>query len=60
MHMLIEMRYAYIGGGASGNTKTVREFHKVYKDIYRYYGVTQEDIDSKSKRYEELLRRLAR
>ncbi len=60
MHVPIEKRYAYLGGGASGSTKTVREFHKVYKDIYRYYGVTQEDIDSKSKRYEELLRRLAR
>ena len=60
MHVLIEKRYAYLGGGAGGSTKTVRKFDKVYKDIYRYYGVTQEDIDSKSKRYEELLRRLAR
>ena len=60
MHVPIEKRYAYLGGGAGGSTKTVREFDKVYKDIYRYYGVTQEDIDSKSKRYEELLRRLAR
>lgn len=58
-HVLIEKRYAYIGGGASGSTKTVRKFGKIFKDIYRYYGVTQEDIDSKSKRYEDLIRRLA-
>lgn len=59
-HILIEKKYAYIGGGAAGSTKAVRQFDKVYKDIHRYYGVTKEDIESKSKRYEEYLRTMAR
>ena len=59
-HISIEKRYPYIGGGASGSTRTVHRIDKIIKDIYRYYGVTKEDIESKSKRYEELLRTLAR
>ena len=58
MHIIIEKKYEHIGGGASGK-KTIKEFHKIFKDIYRYYGVTQEDIDQKTKRYETLIRRLA-
>ena len=59
-HVLIEKRYGYVGGGASGSTKVVKQFDKVFKDVHLYYGVTQEDIDSKSKRYEDLLRTMAR
>ena len=59
-HVLIEKRYGYIGGGASGSTKTVKQFNNVYKAIYRYYGVSEEDIRTKSKRYEDYLRQLAR
>lgn len=43
MHIIIENKYGYIGGGATGK-KTIKEFHKIYKDVYRYYGVTKEDI----------------
>ena len=59
-HILIEKKYEHIGGGASGKTKAVNRFHKVYKEIYRYYGVSEEDIAGKSKRYEDYLRQLAR
>lgn len=59
-HILIETKYEHIGGGASGKTKAVNRFHKVYKEIYRYYGVSEEDIAGKSKRYEDYLRQLAR
>lgn len=58
-HLLIEKRYAYIGGGASGSQKAIKNFNKVFKDVYRYHGVTEEDIENKSKRYEQLLRRMA-
>jgi len=58
MHIIIEKKYEHISGGASGK-KTIKKFHKIFKDIYRYYGVTQEDIDQKTKRYETLIRRLA-
>ena len=59
-HILIEKRYAYIGGGASGNTKTVKRFKKVFREVHRYYGVTKEDIENKTRRYEDYLKQLAR
>ena len=59
MHVVIEKKFEYIGGGASGSKKAIKEYHKILKDIYRYYGVTQEDIDHKTKRYETLVRQLA-
>lgn len=58
MDIVVEKKYAYIGGGATGNKKMVREFHKIYKDVYKFYGVTQKDINNKTKRYEDLLRTL--
>lgn len=60
MHIVIEKKYAYIGGGAGGNKKLIREFDKIYKDIYRYYGVTKQDIESKSERYKDVVRTLSR
>ena len=60
IHILIENRFNYIGGGASGNKKILKRFHRVYKDIYRYYGVTEEDMKNKAKRYEEVVRALSR
>ena len=59
MHIIIEKKYDYIGGGASGK-KTIKEFDKVFKDVYRYYGVTKEDIVNKTKRYDMVVRTLAR
>ena len=60
MDFLIETKYGYIGGGfnGSGNIKR-RQFEKMYRDVYRYYGVSKEDIDKKTKRYEEVGRALA-
>ena len=58
IHITIEKRFGYIGGGASGDKKVMKRFHHIYKDIYQYYGVTKEDIKNKSKRYEEVVRAL--
>ncbi len=58
VHITIEKTHSYIGGGASGNKKVIKQFRRVYKDVYRYYGVTQEDIDSKSRRYKDVVRGL--
>ena len=60
MHITVEKRFAYIGGGVSGSKKEMRRFHKIYKDVHRYYGVTREDIEMKSKRYEQVVRALIR
>ena len=58
-HFIIEKTKDYIGGGASGNTETVRRHNREFKQVYRYYGVSQEDIDKKTERYEEVIRMLA-
>ncbi len=60
IYFLIEKRFGYIGGGASGDKKILKRFHKLDKDIHRYYGVTEEDIKNKTKRYEEVVRALCR
>ena len=58
MYITIEKRFHYIGGGVSGNKKEMKRFQHIYKDVYRYYGVTREDIENKSKRYEQVVRAL--
>ena len=60
MHILIEKKYAYIGGGAAGNKKLIKKFHRIYQEVYRYYGVTKEDIERKSERYKDVVRTLSR
>ena len=54
------MKLVIIGGGASGNKKEMRKFQRIYRDVHRYYGVTSEDIENKSKRYEQVVRALTR
>lgn len=60
IHILIEKRFGYIGGGASGNKRIVKRFQRLDKDIHRYYGVTEEDIKTKSERYKDVVRALCR
>ena len=60
MYITVEKRFTYIGGGASGNKKEMRKFQRIFKDVHRYYGVTSEDIENKSKRYEQVVRALTR
>lgn len=59
MNLVIEKKYAYIGGGADGNKKVIKSFQRIYKDVYRYYGVTKEDKISKSERYKDVVRALS-
>lgn len=58
MHFYLESGFDYIGGGFSGENGK-RKYEKIYKDAYRYYGVTEEDIVNKTKRYHALLTTLA-
>lgn len=41
--LIIEKKYAYIGGGASGSKGLMKKYEKIYKDVWRYYGVTAPD-----------------
>ena len=58
-HIIVEKTRNYIGGGASGNTRMVRRHNREFKKVYRYYGVSDEDIKNKSERFEEVVRMLA-
>lgn len=58
--LILEKNYGYIGGSASGKSKkAMKKYHRVFRDVYKYYGVTQTDINNQTKRYDELLRTLA-
>ena len=58
--LIFEKNYGYIGGSASGaSKKAMKKYHRAFRDVYQYYGVTQADIDHHTKRYDELLRTLA-
>ena len=59
MYVAIEKRFDYIGGGSSGNKKITKRFQRIYKDIYRYYGVSNDDIKNKTERYEKVVRVLS-
>lgn len=60
MHFLIETVFGYIGGGFSCSKGTGKHrFNQIYKDVYGYYGVTEEDIEKETERYQELLTTLA-
>jgi hypothetical protein len=58
MRLMVEADYGYIGGSASGSK--LKRFERIERNVYRYYGVTQKDIDNKTKRYEDLIKTLAR
>lgn len=60
MQIYFEKRFEYIGASAGGTKKYMKSFSKIYRDVYKYYGVMQEDIDSNSRRYKELINCLAR
>lgn len=57
MEIQLESRFEYIGGSTCG--KNLSKFNKIYKDVYKYYGVSDFDINNCTKRYENLLRTLA-
>lgn len=58
-HFIIEKTRDYICGGASGNNNIVRKHNRDFKQVYKYYGVSQEDIDNKTDRFVEVVRMLA-
>ena len=56
---LIEKNYELISSSSSGSKSEMKKFEKLFRKVYMYYGVTQNDIDEHTKRYEELVRVLA-
>ena len=60
MHIIIEKNYDYLAAGAQESKKFMKMFGSVYKDIYKYYGVSEEDIQNKTERYKDLVIELSR
>lgn len=59
MHIDIEKNYSSISGGVCGSDKMAKKFNCIYKDIYRYYGVSARDIMEKTERYEDVVHTLS-
>jgi len=43
------------GVSFSGNKKAMKHFRKIAKDLYLYYGVSEDDINNRTRRYLSLL-----
>lgn len=53
----IEIDYVWniFGISYSGNKKVMKQFEKISKDLYIYYGVSEDDIKKKTERYSSLV-----
>ena len=60
LEMEVDYRWNYFGMSYSGNKQAAKRFKKISQDLYIYYGVSEDDIRKKSKRYSALLAALSR
>lgn len=59
MDVDIDFKWDILGCSYSGNKKEMKKLCEISKEIYLYYGVTQEDIANQTKRYKELVEALS-
>ena len=59
LEMEIDYHWNVFGISYSGSEKTMKRMKEVAKDLYLYYGVSEEDIRHKSERYHSLLATLS-
>lgn len=55
LEMEVDYMWDILGISYSGNKKTMNQLKKIARELYIYYGVTEEDIQLKSERYSSLL-----
>ena len=55
MQIGVETVWQVIDGSFSGDKKTMKHLKKLFREIYLYYGVTDEDIKNETERYKALL-----
>ncbi|MCM1127441.1 MAG: hypothetical protein NC429_13335 [Lachnospiraceae bacterium] len=58
MEVMVEHKWEQFSISYSGDKKIIKQMREIMKDIYLYYGVTQEDIDRQTERYKSLLMNL--
>lgn len=54
-----ESRWGLISCSYSGSKEEMKRLKAIYRDVYLYYGVTEEDIRNQTERYQELVSVLA-
>ena len=59
LEMEIDYTWNIFGISYSGNNAVMKKFKKIARDLYGYYGVTEEDIKNKTKRYSSLVTNLS-
>ena len=59
LEMEIDYTWNIFGLSYSGNKAVMKKFKKISGDLYSYYGVTEEDIKNKTKRYSLLVTNLS-
>ena len=59
LEMEIDYRWNVFGISYSGNKKTMKRMKEIAKDLYLYYGVSEEDIRQESEQYHSLLATLS-
>ena len=55
MDIEIEATTGYITGGVTGKKSSIKEFNRILRGVFIYYGVMQDDIIEKTKRYKNLV-----
>ena len=59
LEMEIDYHWNTFGISYSGSKKSMKRMKEIAKDLYLYYGVSEEDIRKKSERYHSLLATLS-
>ena len=59
LEMEIDYTWNIFGMSYSGNKAVMKKFKKISRDLYSYYGVTEEDIKNRTKRYSSLVTNLS-
>lgn len=59
LEMEIDYHWNVFGISYSGSKKSMKRMREIAKDLYLYYGVSEEDIQQKSERYHSLLATLS-
>ncbi len=55
MEIAMDYRWGLFGPSYSGDKKAMKKLKKIARELYLYYGVSQEDIQNKTQRYLSLL-----
>lgn len=55
LELAVDYAWNILGVSYSGDGKAMKQLNKISKDLYLYYGVTEEYIKEKTNRYSELV-----